>query len=75
LIGLAVYLDLHGSTPYPQALALPLSYITAYFESPTYLQHSKNTEAEGKVDVAVIGRLDVLIKSISVLSKTMAGRR
>lgn len=75
MIGQAVYLDNHGNTSYAEALDLPLSYLRAYFESPVYQQQQKVTEANQKMEIAVIGRLDVLIKAFGGLAKAVVGRR
>ena len=74
LIGQAVYLDLHGGTPYPQSLALPLSYLRAYFEHPVYQQHVKVEEARQKLDLAVVGRLDLVTKAVGLLARALCGR-
>lgn len=74
LLGQAVFLDLHGGTPYPQALALPLSYMRAYFESEVFTHHSKAKEGQAKLDVAVIGRLDALIKAFGNFARALSRR-
>lgn len=71
LIDQAAYFDIHGGTPYPMALGLPLSYAKAYTQSSVHTQHQKNLEAQQKLDVAVIGRLDALLKGFGALGKTI----
>ena len=46
-----------------------------YFESEVYQQDVKVEEARQKLDVAVVGRLDVVIKALGGLAKALAGRR
>ena len=75
LIGLAVGLSTHGSTPYPAALDLPLSYANAYFETDAYRQHLKVIEAQQKLDVSVVERLNTVIQAIGNLGRALGGRR
>ena len=70
----AVYLDRHGGTPYPQALGLPLSYMRAYFESEIHQQDVKAGEGRQKLDMAVVGRLDVVIKALGNLARALVRR-
>lgn len=70
----AVYLDLHGGTSYAQALALPLSFARAYFDSSAHQQHLKTREIQQKNDLAVIGRLDTVIKAVGSLGRVLARR-
>lgn len=65
-------MDLHCGTPYTAALDLPLSYARAYFEHPVFTQHGKNQEARQKLDVAVVERLNALLKAIGGLGKAIA---
>lgn len=75
LIEQATYLDVHGGTPFPLALGLPLSYLRAYFDSTIHQQHTKSLEAKGKIDSAVVGRLDVLISAFGSLARALSRRR
>lgn len=75
LLEQAAYLDIHGGTPYPQALALRMSYAKAYFETAMHTQRMKAMESEKTMELAVIGRLDGVIKAIGYLGKALAGRR
>lgn len=75
LVEQAAYLDIHGGTPYPQALALRMSYAKAYFESAMHKQRAKSMEGEKAMEMAVIGRLDGVIKAIGHLGKALSGRR
>ena len=62
---------MHGGTPYPQALDLPLSLVRAYFESPVHQQKVKADEGSQKLDLAVVGRLDSVVRAIVMLGKSI----
>lgn len=64
-------MDLHGGTPFPQALDLPMSLVTAYLESRGVKNRAKVAEAQGKNVVAVIGRIDGVVKAIGGLAKAI----
>lgn len=74
-----MHLDRHGGTPYPQALDLPRSFARGYFESEVYQQDIKVAESRQKLDVAVVTRLDAVIKALGELGKglgkALSGRR
>lgn len=75
LIDRAVFLDIHAGTPYPQALALPMSFASAYFESKVHTQHMKSEEGRQRSLNAVLQRIDGVVKAIGELGKALAGRR
>lgn len=52
-----------------------MSFLRGYFESEVYQQDIKVAEARQKLDVAVVGRLDVVIKALGGLGKLLSGRR
>ena len=52
-----------------------MSFMRGYFESEVYQQDIKVAEARQKLDVAVVGRLDVVIKALGALGKALGGRR
>lgn len=68
-------MDLHGGTPYPQALDLPLSFAAAYFDSPVLKHHGKILEGQQKTAAAAIGRMDAILKTLGMLGKALSGRR
>ena len=74
LIEQAAYLDIHGGTPYPLALAMRASYVRAYFDSSMHQQRVKAIEGEQKMEAAVIGRLDTLISAFVRLGKALSRR-
>lgn len=74
MLAQAVHLDLNCGTPYPMALDLPLSFARGYFEHPVYTQHSKAAEAKQRLDVAVVERLNAVVKAIYGLGRALAGR-
>lgn len=62
---------MHGGTPYPQALGLTPSYVRAYLQSTTHTQHVKAEEARQKLDIASIGRLDMMLKAFGALARVI----
>lgn len=64
-------MDLHGGTPYAQALSLPMSLVRVYFESSAWKLQGQSREAQAKLDAAVIGRLDNVVKAIGHLGKAI----
>lgn len=69
-----MHLDLNGGTPYALALDLPLSFARAYVEHPIYTQHAKAEEAKQRLDVAVIERLNAVIKAVGNLGRALPRR-
>ena len=67
-------MDLHCGTAFPLAMDLPMSYARAYFDHPVFAQHSKARDAQQRLDVAVVERLDGVRKAIFAMGKAMAGR-
>ncbi len=74
LIDRAVYLDKNGGTSFAEALGLPISFLGAYFDSSSHEQHVKQAEEQRKLDVAVLNRLDALLKAFGMLARAMRGR-
>lgn len=67
-------MDLHGGTPYPQALALPMSLVSAYFDSDVIKQHGKAAESQQRIVSAVISRMDAILRSLGNLGKALSSR-
>lgn len=65
---------MHGGTPYPQALALPLSLVRAYFDSAVHQQQVKNAAAREQVVSAVIARFDAVLKALGGLARMLRRR-
>lgn len=57
---------------YGQAKTMRSSDVRSIFQSKAFGDWKKNREASQKVDLAVIDRLDAVIKSIGNLSKVMS---
>jgi hypothetical protein len=66
------YLALHCNTPLPAALDLPISIARAFFDSKMHTQHVKNMEGRQQLTMAVINRIDGVIKAIGGLGKVLA---
>jgi hypothetical protein len=82
LLEAAAYFDSHCGTPFPLALDLTDSYAKAYLETQVHKTKVKAAEAQQKVDLAVIGRLDAVIgglramgKGFGALAAALRGRR
>ena len=56
-------------------MALRMSYAKAYFDSAIHQQRVKAQESEKTIEMAIVGRLDGVIKAISYLGKALGGRR
>ena len=74
LLEQAAYLDVHGGTPFPQAIEMPLSWVRGYFETNVHKTRVKAIEAQQKIDLAVIGRLDAVIAGFRGLAKMLSRR-
>lgn len=71
LLETAAYFDVHGGTPYPQALELPTSWARGYIETQVHKTRVKAVEAQAKLDLAIIGRLDALGAGFRALAKAL----
>ena len=65
-------LFLHFGIDYEQARRMRSSDVRSIFQSKAFTDWKKNREAENKVQLAVIERLDVLIRSVGNLAKVMS---
>lgn len=65
---------MHGGTPYPQAIELPLSWVRSYFATTVHKTRVKEIEAQQKLDLAVIGRLDAVIAGFRGMAKMLVRR-
>jgi hypothetical protein len=74
LIDRAVVIDRTGGTPFPQVMAMPLSMVEAYFASPAYRRLVEADEKRDELSLAVINRLDNVVRAIGNLQKQVAGR-
>jgi hypothetical protein len=74
LINLAVSLSLHSSTSFNDALALPVSAASRFFESKTFADRQKERESEMKIHAAIVGRLNEVIRALGIVAKVSGGR-
>lgn len=67
-------LFLHFQRSYDEATRMRRSEVREIFESSTFREWKKGREAEQKIDLAVINRLDVVIKALGQLGKALVSR-
>lgn len=75
LIEQGANLALHGGTAFTLALDLPLSAVRDFYESSAFTSYRKGQEAQQKLTIAVLGRIDNVVRAIGNLGKALAGRR
>jgi hypothetical protein len=75
LTDLAVSLSLYSSTSLNEALELPVSMATRFFEAKAFSDWKKSRESELKTQVSIINRLNDVIRAVGIVAKTIAGRR
>jgi hypothetical protein len=69
---MAVSLSLYSSTSYPEAMRMGISDARDFLESKAFETWVKNRELEQKVQLALVGRLDGVIKAIGGLGKVIS---
>lgn len=74
LINQAADLCIHGNTPLPMAHDAPLSMVADHFRSSAFASYRKSEEGRQKLALAVIGRLDGMLKSLGWLGKALSRR-
>ena len=74
-MGLASNLVLYSSTPLDAALRMPASVIKDFFESKAFEDWKKNREAEGRMQSAIVDRLNEIIRGCGIIAKTVARAR
>lgn len=74
LTNLAAEYAIYSGTPHPDAWDSSVSVIRDFFESAAFKGWLKNREGEHKMQAAVVGRLDALIRSIGELGKAISRR-
>ena len=72
---MAVNLSLYSSTSLNEALKLPVSLATLFFESKAFSDWRKARESEAKTQAAIVNRLNIVITAIGGVVKAVAGRR
>ncbi|MGS0741333.1 hypothetical protein ACVBEF_05815 [Glaciimonas sp. GG7] len=68
---MAVSLSLYSSTSYPDAMRMCLSDAREFLSAKAFASWIKNREMEQKVQLALVGRLDGVIKAIGALGKAI----
>lgn len=66
---------LEGVASLPEAMRLAPSTVTAFFSGKAFSDHRKFQDAESKAKVAVVDRLNGVIRAIGVLAKGLSARR
>lgn len=74
-MNLASSLALHSSTSLPEALSLPQSTVQRFLEGTPFKGYRREREADLKVQVAVVNRLNDVIRACGVIAKTIAKAR
>lgn len=69
---LAFSLSIYAHTPIRQAMDVPVSLAMQFFDSKSFEGWKRTKESEGKVAVAVVSRLNEVIRAIGVLSKGLS---
>lgn len=67
-------LFLHFGIDYEKAPRMRSSDVRSIFQSKAFSEWKKGRESSQKVDLAVVERLDVLIKAIGNLGKALSSR-
>jgi len=68
-------MTLYTSTPLNAALDLTPSLVRLFFESQPFDNWKKGRESEGKTQVAIVNRLNDVIRGQGVIAKTVAKSR
>lgn len=74
-MSLASALTLYANTPLPQALTMQPSVAKRFFDGKAFDDWRRGREQEAKVQVAVVNRLNDVIRSLGVVAKTVAKAR
>ncbi|WP_430233193.1 hypothetical protein [Nitrosomonas communis] len=63
MMSLAANLSLYAHTPLPNALAMPVSFVRKFFDSKPFGDWQKSREAEQKIQVTIVNRIDKLMRA------------
>lgn len=69
LENLASNLALYANSPLKEALSTAPSDAVTFFQSKAFEDWKKNREAEGKIQVAIVNRLNETIRALGILIK------
>ena len=67
LMNMASNLSLYAHTPLPDALAMPVSVAKKFFDGKPFDDWQKGREAEQKIQIAIVNRLDNLTRASETL--------
>lgn len=70
-----VNFTLYAKTPYTDALRLPSSDMEDFFDGKAFSDWKKARESESKLQVAVVERLNEVIRGTGIVAKTVARKR
>lgn len=74
-MSLASNISIYSHTSLLDALSLPTSVAKDFFDGAPFEDWKKGREAELKIQSAIVGRLNSVIRSIGILAKISAGRK
>lgn len=74
LMEIASQIALSGVAPLPQALMMSAGLASDFFQGKAFEDWRKRRDAEAKLGVATVERLNEVIRGVGVLAKVMAGR-
>lgn len=74
-MSLAANLSLYANTPLPDAMAMKASDANKFFESKPFDEWRKGRESELKMQAAIVGRLNDVIRACGIVAKTVARSR
>lgn len=66
---------MHGGTPLPLALNMPVSAVSDFFTTGAYSNYCKAQEGQQKLILAVLSRIDNVVRAVGGLGKALVGRR
>jgi hypothetical protein len=72
LEGLAASLSLYANTPFPAALAMPVSDASLFFETRTWQEKKKTDDARIKLASAILSGINENIRATGIVAKTIA---
>jgi dimeric dUTPase (all-alpha-NTP-PPase superfamily) len=75
MINLATSISLYTSTSIAEAMALPVSVAEKVIACKSFDQWTKSKESEQKIQVAIINRLNDVIRGLGIVAKTISRTR
>lgn len=74
-MGLARSMALYTATPFTEAMNLPASVVRDFFESKQFADWKKGRESELRTQVAIVDRLNEVIRGSGIIARTIARAR